>query len=383
MALEQLIGKAEKHPHFNSLTGQLKSSIKRLYLKGLSGSSKSLFSAAIIRNTSNNHLFILPDKESAAYYYTDLLNLSGDNKIFFFPSSYKRSVRYQQKDNANIILRNEVLNAVGGLKKKPDDSAGHFIVVTCPEALAEKVVTHQKLLKNTLKLVKGEKIGIEFIEEVLHEYRFQRSDFVYEPGQYAIRGGIVDIYSFAGKEPYRIDFFGDEVESIRSFNIETQLSEQHFEQISILPDVQKFSINDVKESFLDFIPSDTLVWITDTRFVADTLDDIFENTDKQRITEDNITWEKELNLITSHYFIDCLNRFKTLESGARPFYTPDQEFVFNSSLQPAFNKNFNHLRRIGQEPGLVRRPVSRRELAERQDGARGLLAIAADERPLA
>ncbi|MBN2610269.1 MAG: transcription-repair coupling factor [Bacteroidales bacterium] len=343
MALEELIGKAEKYPQCNSLTEQLKSSDKRFHLKGLSGSAKSLFSAAIIRNTRKHHLFILPDKESAAYYYTDLLNLLGDANICFFPSSYKRSVRYQQIDNASIILRHEVMNAIGELKKNTDQSNGNLVIVTYPEALVEKVVTHQKLLKNTLKLVKGEKIGIEFIEEVLHEYRFQRTDFVYEPGQYAIRGGIVDIYSFASKEPFRIDFFGDEVDSIRSFNIETQLSEQHFDQISILPDVQKFSINDVKESFLDFIPSDTLVWITDTRFVSDTLGEIYENTDKQRITEDNITWEKELNLITGHYFIECLNRFKTIESGARPFYTPDKEFVFNSFLQPAFNKNFNLL----------------------------------------
>lgn len=338
--LEEIIREAEKHPNCNLLVQNLKSSDKRFYIRGLSGSSKSLFSTTIITRHNVCHVFIFSEKEEAAYYYNDLINLIGEENIFFFPSSYKRSVRYKQIENANIILRNEVLNAIGNIKKNPDSKPGKMVIVTYPEALVEKVVTHQKLQKNTLQLFKGEKIGIEFIEEVLVEYKFERTDFVYEPGQYAVRGGIVDIFSYANKDPFRIDFFGDEVESIRSFNIETQLSEQQFEQIAILPDVQKFSVNDVKESFLDFIPSDSLIWLSDARYITDRMNDIFENTDSSVITEDNLIWKKELNLVTGYYFVEKLNSFKTVESGSRPFFIPDKEYSFHTSLQPAFSKNF-------------------------------------------
>ncbi len=263
--------------------------------------------------------------------------------MLFFPSSYKRSVQYRLIEHENLILRNEVFNALGNLRKEPLPATDYMAIVTYPEALLEKVVTHQKLQKNTLQLTKGEQVGIEFIEEILHEYKFIRTDFVYEPGQYAIRGGIVDIFSYANKEPYRIDFFGDEVESIRTFNIETQLSDKQFEKIAILPNVQKFSINDAEESFLDFVPGESILWISDIRYISDRMNDIFENTDSTLLTEDNVTWQKDLNLITGNYFIEKLNGLKTIEFGNRSFFPPEKEFVFNTLLQPSFNKNFNLL----------------------------------------
>ena len=342
MALEEIIRNAEKHANCNLLVKGLNSSYTRFRLKGLTGSSKTVFSSLIIERYKSLHLFILPEKEEAAYYFSDLGNLSDDKNVLFYPSTYKRSVQYRQVDSGNIILRNEVLNMIGNYKKTPASDRDFLAIITYPEALVEKVVTHQKLEKNTLQLKKGEQIGIEFIEEVLHEYKFERTDFVYEPGQYAIRGGIVDIFSYANKEPYRLDFFGDEVESIRTFDIETQRSEQQFDKIAILPDVQKFSINDVQESLLDFIPPDSIIWLSDVRYISDRMNEIFENTDSTIVTEDNITWKKDLNLVTGYSFNENLTKFKTVETGTS-FFAPDLELVFNTSLQPAFNKNFNLL----------------------------------------
>ena len=201
---------------------------KGLFLKNLIGSSKSIFISRIINQFNNAHLIILPDKETAAYFHNDLSVVS-DNHILFFPTSFKRSIIYGQEDNSNLLLRAETLQSLANNE--------HSIIVTYPEAIIEKVINKDKLISSTLKLSVGEQVSIDFIQEVLQEYHFQYVDFVYEPGQYSIRGSIIDIFSFASDDPYRIDFFGDEVDSIRSFDVENQLSKQSFEIISIVPKI--------------------------------------------------------------------------------------------------------------------------------------------------
>ncbi|NJK87681.1 MAG: hypothetical protein HC906_18605 [Bacteroidales bacterium] len=196
MALSILINEFEKHQHFKGFESKWNEGIKRFQLKGLSGSSKGVFSSAIIQKISEINLFIFPEKDEAAYFYNDLLNLIPKEKVLFFPSSYKRSVQYFQPDSGNMILRTEVLNDLSSFKKGNDAQISSICIITYPEALVEKVVTHQKLQKSTLQLVKGEQVPIEFIAEVLDEYKFERVDFVYEPGQYSVRGGIVDIFFF-------------------------------------------------------------------------------------------------------------------------------------------------------------------------------------------
>ncbi|HJX70805.1 MAG TPA: transcription-repair coupling factor, partial [Bacteroidales bacterium] len=343
MTLEGIIHETEKHPNFAAFINCLSSASKRFGLKGLAGSSKSVFSSAVMRKMKGTHLFILPEKEDAAYYFNDLVNLLGEKNILFFPSSYKRSVQYGQPDNGNIILRTEVLSTLGNYHHANTDTDNYLIVVTSPEALVEKVITHQKLQKNTLYLTKNEKISIEFIIEVLEEYHFERTDFVYEPGQYAVRGGIVDIFSYANKEPYRIDFFGDDIDSIRTFDVETQASDKQFEKIVILPNVQELSLTDARVSFPDYLPPYCMIWLTDIRYISDRITNIFESTLAQKHESEMISWSNEEYLIAGNYFIDKLDRFRTIEVGPGSFYTPDAEFKFDTTLQPVFNKNFNVL----------------------------------------
>ncbi|MGB4293885.1 MAG: transcription-repair coupling factor, partial [Bacteroidales bacterium] len=183
----------------------------RIILKGLTGSSVAMVISSVYRARPLINLVIAPEKEEAAYLYSDLVSLLGDDSVFFFPSTYKRSIIYEQTDPAGIILRTEVLNFL-----VPGKNNG--LIVTYPEALMEKVVSKQTLSDNTFTVKKGERLSVDFLEELLQEYGFERVDFVYQPGQYAIRGSIADIFSFSADMPFRLDFFGDEVESLRSFN---------------------------------------------------------------------------------------------------------------------------------------------------------------------
>lgn len=339
MALSILLKEFEKHPHFEKVTGKLAGDEKRFLLKGLAGSSKTIFTASVIHKNPGIYLFILSEKDEAAYFYNDLINLLGDDNILFFPSSYKRSVQFGQPDNGNMILRTNVLNRVGDIKKNNDDS-NYQCIVTYPEALVEKVVTHQKLQKNTLQLIKGENVPIEFISEVLDEYKFERVDFVYEPGQYSVRGGIVDIFSFAYNYPFRVDFFGDQVDTIRSFDVDTQLSERQFDKIAILPNVQLTTVEDVRESFLDFIPASAIVFSSDIAYIADKMNDLFENA---LSTPEEDATDKSKNLTTGSYLLKKIFDFKTVEISGRSFFTNPSVFQFNTSLQPSFNKNFQLL----------------------------------------
>ena len=343
VTLEGIILETEKHQNFITFIKSLSSDGKRFFLKGLAGSSKSVLSSAVIRKVKGLHLFILSEKEEAAYYYNDLVHLLGEKNTLFFPSSYKRSVQYGQTDSGNIILRTEVLNMLGSYGDSNSPADNHLIVVTYPEALIEKVVAHERLRKNTLYLTKGEKVSIEFITEVLDEYHFERNDFVYEPGQYAVRGGIVDIFSYASKEPYRIDFFGDQIDSLRSFDAETQISDKQLEKIVILPNIRQLSLTDLKEAFLDYIPPQSTLWLSDIRFISEKMNNIFENTSMDKHEPETVPWSKHENLVTGDHFIDKLNQFRTIEEGPGSFYTPDHVFEFQTTLQPVFNKNFGIL----------------------------------------
>lgn len=307
----------------------------------MAGSSKSLTAAAIIPGITGIHLCIMPEREEAAYFYNDLVNLLGNENVLFFPSAYKRSLHYNQIDNGNVILRTNVVNRLGsdGLKTGGD----YLVIVTYPEGLAEKVITQVKLKKNTLQLNKGEKISIGFIREVLEEYHFTEVDFVYEPGQYAIRGSLVDVFSFSNPDPYRIDFFGDEVESIRTFDVENQLSKQIHERISILPNVQQLKQEDVSEPLTDYLNNSSVVWINDIQYTAGKLNEIYEETVRRTTGKDEISIVSEDQLTTGHYLISKLPDFNVVEYGSRSFFPNSQEHKFNTVPQPAFNKNFNLL----------------------------------------
>jgi transcription-repair coupling factor (superfamily II helicase) len=342
VSLAELIHTYRQHPNCVDLTGLLSLRTERkLHCSGLSGSSKSMVAAAIIPRISGIHLFLMPEKEEAAYFYNDLVNLLDGEKVLFFPSSYKRSVHYNQTDNGNIILRTNVINRLGTYPNISKDD--YLIVVTYPEGLAEKVITHKKLQKNTLQLIKAEKIPVSFIREVMEEYRFTEVDFVYEPGQYSIRGSIFDIFSYSNPDPYRIDFFGDEVESIRTFDVENQLSKEFHEKINILPNVMELTLEDVSEPLTDYLDASAVLWIYDIRFVTDKLNEIFDSISRRAGKGEEVLPLTTEQLTTGHYLLGKLPEFTLVEFGARSFYTGSISLAFNTSPQPAFNKNFKLL----------------------------------------
>ena len=229
-----------------------------VHVRGLVGSSSALLVAAIYEKSDTNHLVVLPDKESAAYFLNDLESIyheKGENfhrkKILFFPASYKRSAEVEHQDNTNILLRTEVLKRFGSSTRKS-------IVVSYPEALAEQVIRKAFLSRNTIKLKRGEPYSLDKMADLLIENDFDRVDFVYEPGQFAIRGGIIDVFSYTNDFPYRIEFFGEEVESIRSFNPTDQLSIDKLDRITIVPNLQDRRIVEKRESLLSFISPDRI-----------------------------------------------------------------------------------------------------------------------------
>lgn len=313
---------------------------KALRLKGLSGSSQSLFAASTIQDTSGVHWFIIPEQEESAYFYNDLSHALGEDVVMYFPSAYKRSVVHNEIDESALILRTAVLNQ---LKKIVADPA-KTVVVTYPEALMEKVVTAESLTKNTLELKVGEKITIEFIREVLEEYHFEEVEFVSEPGQFSVRGGIVDIFSYSHHLPYRIDFFGDEVESIRSFEVEDQLSKEKLENITIVPNIQKLVGSEHGDGILNLLLKTTLVWSENLPLCLDKIDEVYKNAPEKLSAEfSDQKIAREQVLLGSEDIIAQLKTFRQIEFGKSFQYKNFEQLEFSSAPQPAFNKNFELL----------------------------------------
>ena len=256
-----------KHPNLSGLAALVaKKDIRTIFLEGFHASCPSLFASGFIKQYPVPHVFILDDQEEAGYFYHDLVQINGDGQVLFFPSSYRRAVKYGQKDAANEILRTEVLSRLE--KQEP------ITVVTYADALAERVVSLKKLGNRTLTLKVGQQIETETITKQLVDFGFEHVDYVYEPGQFAMRGSILDVYSFASEYPYRIDFFGEEIDSIRTFEVETQLSKEKKQSIQIVPELSDTSESDI--SFLDFIPEDTLLWAKDLLWVRERIQTVYE-----------------------------------------------------------------------------------------------------------
>ena len=323
------------HPHIHSLIESANNDdLKAIRLELLSASAKVMMAAAVYSKTQNTHLVVMPEKEDAAYFYNDLVALLGQDSVYFFPSTYKRSVQYEQIEPANIVLRTETLNFLASEKRKG-------IIVTYSESVMEKVISRKNLKKNTFSISQGDTLSLEFLEEILHEYNFTRVDFVYEPGQYAIRGSIADVFSYSADLPYRIDFFGDSVDTIRSFNTDDQLSVNQQKQISVIPNIQDLSIEQINDSFTDFLPPSSLIWIEDGEYIKEKINDIyFQISDKQN--SGALTGKIE-TITTGANFIDNCRKFKMIEFGRQSLFQPDIKFEFKTEPQPAFQKNFKLL----------------------------------------
>ncbi len=327
MELKVLNKVLDQHPKVQECT-DLISKKNRLLLKNLIGSSKSLFISNILNKSDEGHLIILPDKESAAYFHNDI-SAAIVNETLFFPTSYKRSIIYGQEDSANLLLRAETLQSLVNKKNQ--------VIISYPEAIIEKVINKENLINSTLKLNVGERVSLDFIQEVLQEYHFQYVDFVYEPGQYSIRGSIIDIFSFASDDPFRIDFFGDEVDSIRSFDIENQLSKKNFDKIAIVPKIVNPDSDNTDfkqtESFFHFLGENSVIWTENLQYILDKISDI-----ETKLTEqDNAD-----QIILKKDFLQNLEQFKLIEFGQKCFFE-NTEITFNTSHQPSFNKNFEML----------------------------------------
>lgn len=282
---------------------------KNIFIKGLQGSSDALFAASLFNKTNDSFLYVLNDLESAGYFYHDLGQILGNNRVFFFPSAYKRAVKYGQIDSASEILRTEVLG-----KLQAEDK--HFIIVTFPDALAEKVASQESLEKNTLQLYTGQEIDRQFIDEVLLSFEFEYVDYVYEPGQYAIRGSIIDVFSFSSEYPYRIDFFGDEISTIRTFEVDTQLSKEKLQNIQIIPDMQRMDMD--RESLLALLPENTVAGFKDLRWVTERIDAVY--TDKPLLDNPEYMADFQNKLIDKEQFSEKIDKFRQLHIGARPVF---------------------------------------------------------------
>ncbi|MCK5134786.1 MAG: transcription-repair coupling factor [Bacteroidales bacterium] len=327
------------HPLFSELSKALRNEGGQVqYLEGLSGSSRSSLIHACLNELKGPHLILFNDKEEAAYFYTDLVTLDGTpDRILFFPSSYKRSVQYNQTDQANIITRTQTL------RRLSERRVASFII-SYAEALVESVVTRRQLGETTLEVKQGEKIDMAFLEEVLQTYDFQLVDFVYEPGQFSIRGGIVDVFSYASSHPCRIDFFDDEVDSIRIFNTDTQRSLETVKKVIIIPNIQwENEMGEKRISFLEYIPSETTLWVDNPDLITDRIQSLYDRTELDSDSEVQI--DKARFLKPGDEISDQMNQFGKVIFGVttREKEQEQKTWNFQTSPQPAFHKNFGLL----------------------------------------
>lgn len=303
---------------------------KNIWIKGLQGSSDAMMAASLFDKTDDCYLYMLNDQESAGYFYHDLTQILGQDNVFFFPSAYKRAIKYGQIDPANEILRTEVLS----LLQSP---GRHFIIVSYPEAMAEKVASKSALEENTLHVHAGKEIDRTLISDTLDKFKFEYVDYVYEPGQYAIRGSIIDVFSFSSEYPYRIDFFGDEVNTIRTFEIETQLSKDRLENIQIIPDMQRSDLQ--RESLLDILPQNALLGFKDYSWVEEKINATYNDV----LILDNPEYDTDFQnkLIDGNYFRRKVLDFRQIQFGAKAVGIPEATIEFSTDVQPEFHKNFD------------------------------------------
>ena len=325
------------HPANKGLSAVLDDyTVKTIFLEGMHASCASLFAAGLLIKHPGKYLFILNDQEEAGYFYHDIVQANGDSDVLFFPSSYKRAIKYGQKDAASEILRTEVLSR---LEKRDNVS-----IVTYPEALAEKVVAQNVLNESTISLKVGQTIDtVQFIED-LSAQGFERVDYVYEPGQFACRGSIVDVYSYASEFPFRIDFFGEEVDSIRMFEIETQLSKEKRNEVFIVPELKGNAENNI--NFLDFLPDDIVLCVRDWGWVKEKIQSVYEvSVSPQAVSayegdkEEIIDLGKKL--IDGFEFANRSLNFRRVDFGVKAIGTPQAVFHFETAVQPIFHKNFD------------------------------------------
>ena len=334
-AREQLAQFAAGSKALGRLCREYKNRSATVHLEELVGGALSFYAAAAVAESGGVHVFVAEDRDAAAYLLNDFYNLLDERQVYFFPSSWKRSAAYGAEDAQGVVQRTATMHAVRTFTGK-----GYLVVCTCPEALAERVADAEALQRETITVRVGDRISIEVLEQALVDASFTRVDFVYEPGQYSVRGGIVDVFSYSESKPYRLDFFGDEVDSIRRFNISSQLSSDRLERVEIIPDLNAGTPAAAKVSFARFAGAEASWWFYDADFVLRRVNDIRRRTLSDMEHPDEID-----SLLTSR------NSLVADLSGSRIFLLRDNlperpaaaTVKFATSPQPKFNKNFEML----------------------------------------
>ena len=349
MKIQDLLKIYAKSPQVGALANMMgKKSVKTIFLEGLMCSSAPMvFASLVLKAKLPTTVYILQDAEEAGYFYHDLVQLLDDQRVLFFPSSYRRAIKYGQRDAANEILRTEVLSKLSSLNAQ-------LSIVTYPEAVAELVISKKQLDDRTLVLHQGDVLDMDDTLETLRTLGFREVDYVYEPGQFALRGSILDVYSYSSEFPFRIDLFGDDIDSIRTFEVETQLSKDKCEQVEIVPELGLTETE--KIPFLSFLPDGTMLVAKDFLYVHDAIDRTYqEGFSQQALTERlegatemeeqaiRMEMQKDVQLISGQSFARDMVGFRRIELGHRPSGLPDATITFNISPQPQFHKNFELL----------------------------------------
>lgn len=350
------------NPQVKALAATMENkSVKTVFLEGLVASSAPMIIGTAASATSKVCLTVLDDTEEAGYFYHDLMRVAGSDNVLFFPSSYRRQVKYGQRDAANEILRTEVLSRLasfggsnGGNRLSP------LFIVTGPDALAELVVSRKRLDERRITITAGGTYDMLLLAATMREYGFSEVDYVYEPGQFAMRGSIIDVFSFSSEYPFRIDFFGDEVDTIRTFEVQSQLSKDRRQSIEIVPELS--SLTEEKVTFLDFLPGDAFLIMKDLVYVRDVIDRIYDEGFSSQVKKERLEGLTEMEqmaalkelkaanmLVSGAKFMSAALAFRRMEFGSSSTGVPDAVLKFDMTAQPLFHKNFELLSRTFED----------------------------------
>jgi transcription-repair coupling factor (superfamily II helicase) len=337
LSKQEIVNQYQESVKVKQILKQIQKDKNQIQITNLVGSSLSFVISETFKKDDKSYLLIFNDKEEAAYHLNDLEQLLNQKRVLFYPGSYRRPYQIDETDNANVLMRSEVLNQINS-RRKP------VIIVTYPEALFEKVVTKKDLEKNTLKLSVTENVSLDFVNEILFEYNFNRVDFVTEPGDFSVRGGIIDVFSFSNDEPFRIEFFGDEIDSIRTFDVETQLSKEKLQKASIMSNVENKTLQEKRVNFLKYIASNTIIFLKNKDLLIGKLDKLFSRAESTfSELPKALNHAKPMDLFCNGSFIQnqlsgfTIASFETYTSGDKPIID------FITKAQPSFNKQFDLL----------------------------------------
>ena len=336
---------------------------RNIFLDGLLASSSALLFGSLTTKCKTKIMFVMQDADEAGYLYHDLTQILGDKQVLFFPSSYRRAVKYGQKDSANEILRTETLCEIKNEEdnKKKDSS---LFIVSYPEAMAELVVSHNSMDSRMLTLAKGDEKPMNDIVSTLRDFGFSEVDYVYEPGQFARRGSILDVFSFSSEYPFRIDFFGDEIDTIRTFEVENQLSKDKCDNVTIVPELSQS--NEERIPILQFLPKDTFLCMKDFTYVCDIINKVYEEGFSQQALVEMTAGATEMEcqeimnrmrsdiqLVTASTFMRDALDFRMIEMGHKPSRNADTTIRFDIKPQPLFHKNFDLLKKSLEDYQLM------------------------------